>query len=227
MTLHLSELSADIEEFAAADAAPRSRRSIYRSYIKRVLDIMLVVLSVPIVLPVVLITALLVARDGYSPFYSQMRIGKNGRQFRIWKLRTMINNADAHLETYLAENPEARREWDETQKLKNDPRITRIGRILRKTSLDELPQLWNVLMGSMSLVGPRPMMVDQQKYYRGQSYYNLRPGITGFWQVSDRNNCNFVDRVQYDDEYEKAVSLGTDLQTLRRTVGVVFRGTGY
>lgn len=228
MTLHLPHLASEIQT-AASTTSPthHSGAGLYRSYAKRLLDVALVLLAAPVVLPLVLVLAGVIAVGGQAPFYSQLRVGRNGRHFRMWKLRTMIRDADAYLERYLAQNDAARAEWTATQKLKNDPRITRIGRILRKTSLDELPQLWNVLNGTMSLVGPRPMMVDQQQYYYGRSYYNLRPGITGLWQISDRNQCDFVERVAYDDIYDKTLSLKTDIRTLRRTVGVVLRATGY
>ena len=142
------------------------------------------------------------------------------------KIRTMVANADAHLETYLAENPEARREWDEKQKLENDPRITRFGNILRKSSLDEMPQLWNVLKGEMSIVGPRPMMVDQQELYPGTDYYMLRPGVTGPWQISDRSQGSFAGRARFDAAYNKTLSLKNDLHILAGTAGVVLRCTG-
>ena len=167
------------------------------------------------------------AADGGRAFYSQTRIGRNGRTFRMWKLRTMVPDAEARLREYIATNPAARAEWNATQKLKNDPRITRVGRFLRKSSIDELPQLWNVLTGSMSLVGPRPMMVEQQALYYGHGYYNQRPGITGLWQISDRNESEFAGRVRYDDIYDRCVSLKTDVAILIRTVGVVLRCTGY
>lgn len=139
----------------------------------------------------------------------------------------MTVDADEVLETFLKANPSARAEWDRHQKLKDDPRITRIGKILRKTSLDELPQFFNVLTGTMSLVGPRPMMLDQEKVYHGTSYYHLRPGVTGFWQISDRNESSFVARVEFDEDYNDRLSLMTDLSTLLKTVSVVIRGTGY
>ncbi len=199
----------------------------YHSYVKRSLDLFLVIASAPIIIAIVLSMAALVALDGGKPFYSQLRVGRNGRTFRIWKIRTMTADADARLESYLAANPAARAEWDSTQKLKNDPRITKVGRILRKTSLDELPQLWNVLVGSMSLIGPRPMMVCQKAQYPGVAYYWLRPGITGFWQISDRNNCDFADRAQYDDQYASSVSFGTDVNILAKTVSVVINATGH
>ncbi len=143
------------------------------------------------------------------------------------KLRTMVPNADEIFEDYLANNPEAREEWDSTQKLKNDPRITKFGRILRKSSLDELPQLWNVLTGEMSLVGPRPMLPVQRELYPGLAYYALRPGITGPWQVSDRNTVEFSKRAEFDREYYVQMSFATDIGLLFKTVGVVFKGTGY
>ncbi|WP_299204292.1 sugar transferase [uncultured Tateyamaria sp.] len=199
----------------------------YHSYAKRSLDLFLVVLTAPIVVPIILVMAALVAMDGGKPFYSQLRIGRNGRTFRIWKIRTMTIDADARLESYLAANPDARAEWESTQKLKEDPRITKVGRILRKTSLDELPQLLNVFVGSMSLIGPRPMMVCQKAQYPGVAYYWLRPGITGFWQISDRNDCDFADRALYDDKYARAVSFGTDMNVLAKTVSVVLKATGH
>ncbi len=200
---------------------------LYPRFLKRVLDISLVLASLPIVLPVVLLLALLVARDGHGPFYRQKRIGRNGRIFTLWKLRTMVANADGKLASYLAGNPEARAEWEMTQKLKHDPRVTGFGRLLRKTSLDELPQLWNVLRGDMSLVGPRPMMPEQRHLYPGRAYYTLRPGITGFWQISDRNEGSFAGRALHDTRYARELSFVTDLMILLRTIKVVLRGTGY
>lgn len=230
------EMSAHFPELVdfKRDASTRLSRPItiastgvYRHGVKHVLDFVLVLGSAMIWLPVILIAALLVARDGHNPFYVQKRIGRNGRVFRMIKLRSMVPDADAVMEAYLASDPAARAEWDRDQKLKNDPRITRLGRIIRKTSLDELPQLFNVLLGDMSLVGPRPMMVDQKDLYSGDSYYALRPGLTGFWQISDRNECRFADRVRFDNAYDRCVSLRTDVGVLFRTVAVVLRGTGY
>lgn len=228
MTLQFSPVETEVVAHrVTAQSAISPTTTRYRTLYKRSLDIFLTLLSAPIVVPLVLLMVVLITLDGGNPFYSQMRVGKNGRAFRMWKLRTMVNNADELLEGYLNKKPAARLEWDATQKLKNDPRITWIGRILRKTSLDELPQLFNVLNGTMSLVGPRPMMLSQRDDYKGTSYYNLRPGITGLWQVSDRNECEFAGRVAFDDAYDNALSLKTDFQVLVQTVGVVLRGTGY
>lgn len=184
-------------------------------------------MAAPAVLPVVALLALLVKRDGGPAFYCQDRIGRGGRHFRIWKLRTMVPDAEAALQAHLEANPESRAEWDATQKLKRDPRITAFGQALRKTSLDELPQLWNVLTGEMSLVGPRPMLPEQRDLYPGKAYFAMRPGITGLWQVSDRNASTFAARAEYDDRYFNAISLKTDVKILFSTIGVVLRGTGY
>ena len=198
----------------------------YRNVFKRLLDIGSILLAAPAVVPVVAGLVIAVACDGGNPFYSQMRVGRGGRAFRMWKLRSMVAGADALLEAHLAAEPAARQEWDETQKLQADPRITRFGRVLRRSSLDELPQLWNVLMGDMSLVGPRPMMLNQRDMYSGEAYYALRPGITGYWQTAGRSRTSFAARADIDTAYEAEVSLATDLRILWRTVSVVLRGTG-
>lgn len=230
MTLHFSNLNnlADTAPTAQSVAMRASkRRGFYRTGAKRVFDTILIALALPFALPLIAVMALLVARDGGQPFYTQTRIGQDGRRFKMWKLRTMVTNADDLLRAHLEANPAARAEWDKTQKLKDDPRITPVGRLLRKSSIDELPQLWNVLTGTMSLVGPRPMMVSQQALYHGVGYYNLRPGITGFWQISDRNESEFAGRVKHDDAYDETLSFGTDIYVLWRTVGVMMRCTGY
>ncbi|WOI58419.1 sugar transferase [Palleronia sp. LCG004] len=193
---------------------------------KRGLDLLLTLLFVPIVLPTILILALLIARDGASPFYIQKRVGLNGRIFGMWKLRTMVPDAEARLDAYLASSEEVRSEWEIKQKLRHDPRITRFGRILRRTSLDELPQFFNVLRGDMSIVGPRPMMAGQEHLYPGLSYYALRPGLTGPWQVSDRNASSFADRARFDDAYFREISVSKDIRLMASTVDVVLRGTG-
>jgi lipopolysaccharide/colanic/teichoic acid biosynthesis glycosyltransferase len=138
----------------------------------------------------------------------------------------MVPGAEARLAAHLAADPAARAEWDRSQKLREDPRVTPLGRLLRRSSLDELPQLWNVLAGDMSLVGPRPMMPCQQALYPGEAYYRLRPGLTGPWQVSDRHASAFADRARFDRDYEQALSLATDLRILAATLRAVLRGTG-
>jgi lipopolysaccharide/colanic/teichoic acid biosynthesis glycosyltransferase len=203
-----------------------SREPLYRRVLKRWMDVFLVLMVAPFVVPVVMILALVLKLTGHSPFFFQDRIGKDGRIFRLWKLRTMVPDADARLRAYLQSDEAARQEWESFQKLSCDPRITEFGQFLRKSSLDELPQLWNVLIGDMSLVGPRPMMVDQQELYPGSAYYALRPGLTGTWQISERNHSTFAQRAEFDADYERSLSFFKDLKILLATVGVVLRATG-
>lgn len=206
--------------------ANRPNRGPYPKAAKRVLDVLIVLAVLPFLLPFFLIASLIIALDGHSPFFRQERVGMHGKRFSMWKFRTMVPDAEIHLEQYLSNNAEARAEWQEKQKLLDDPRCTTFGRILRRTSMDELPQLLNVLSGDMSLVGPRPMMPSQQALYPGHAYYRLRPGVTGSWQVSARNETSFAARASFDDAYEAEVSLSTDASIVARTVGVVLRGTG-
>jgi exopolysaccharide production protein ExoY len=211
-------------------ATPRlaaERAVLYPGFGKRLFDLIFVAAIALPVLLVLGILALLVATDGHSPFYVQKRLGRHGKVFRMYKLRSMVPNADAVLKSYLDSNAEARAEWDRNQKLRNDPRITRVGRLIRKTSLDELPQFFNVFKGDMSVVGPRPMMCDQQDLYPGTEYYEMRPGITGAWQTSVRNESSFEQRAEYDRDYFYSLSLVTDLRIVLRTFGVVFRATGH
>lgn len=190
------------------------------------MDILLVLLAAPVVVPVVIVLAMMLSSDGCNPFYRQKRVGRNGRNFTMWKLRTMVPDAEQKLEQHLESNEAIRREWDVKQKLSDDPRITPLGNAIRKCSIDELPQLWNVLIGDMSLVGPRPMMPQQSPLYRGLAYFELRPGLSGFWQVSDRNNTSFASRAEFDESYNQCLSLKTDLWVLFRTIAVVFKGSG-
>jgi exopolysaccharide production protein ExoY len=227
----------DLSDLGAARAAPdRGVRGFGVSerqglYFRGSFDVVAVLASAVFVLPLVLLLGLLVSLDGGPALYSQDRIGRGGRIFRIWKLRTMDVDAERLLEAHLAADPAARAEWDRTQKLKDDPRITPIGRLLRKSSLDEMPQLWNVLLGEMSLVGPRPMLPEQTGLYPKtayrRAYCRLRPGLTGFWQVSGRNDTAFDARAIHDSLYFRRLSFVTDLLVLLVTVVVVLRGTGH
>lgn len=217
-----------------AGRAPRSvpgsqlrPRGLYGRYGKSILERLIVLAALPIALPLIALCALALWVESGAPFYTQPRLGRGGKRFSILKLRTMVRDADAVLDGYLAANPAMRREWDEMQKLSDDPRITKVGGFLRATSLDELPQLWNVMIGDMSLIGPRPMMPDQLKLYGDPaSYFALRPGITGLWQVSTRNNSRFTYRNEVDGAYRRNISLSLDLTILFKTVGVVLRRTG-
>jgi lipopolysaccharide/colanic/teichoic acid biosynthesis glycosyltransferase len=202
------------------------RPGFYRNLGKRIVETLLVLLALPVVVPLILVLATPMVLRGESPFYTQRRVGKGGEAFVMWKLRSMVADADEHLVEYLRENPSAREEWARHQKLRDDPRITAYGRFLRKLSLDELPQLWNVLKGDMALIGPRPMMPHQRALYHGLAYYSMRPGVSGYWQVSDRHGSEFVCRVHYDEKYDREISLATDLVLMLRTLNVVLRGTG-
>ncbi|MFD1330332.1 sugar transferase [Mycoplana ramosa] len=200
-------------------------RSVYPA-VKRLFDVFVTLAIAPFALTVVALAALLIRLDGEKAFFRQPRVGKDGRVFDLWKLRTMVPQADAKLREHLARDAAARLEWEHSQKLKVDPRITRIGKYLRKYSIDELPQLWNVLRGDMSLVGPRPMLPEQRTQYPGTAYFQMRPGLTGLWQISVRNGCSFAERAVHDTRYFAMMSFGTDLWILWRTPLVVIQGTG-
>ncbi len=213
------------QDFSSVDERSAAA-GFYARYGKRALDVFLVLISAPITAPLVLILAALIRLDGGPAFYGQARVGRNGRRFMCWKIRTMVVDAEARLAEHLAADPEAAREWRDRQKLRDDPRVTRLGAFLRKSSLDELPQLWNILKGDMSIVGPRPFMPEQEKLYTGLAYYALRPGLTGYWQVGDRNDATFASRAVHDARYYREVSLSADLSTIAKTVSVVMRQTG-
>jgi Undecaprenyl-phosphate galactose phosphotransferase WbaP len=197
--------------------------------LKRVTDIILSTLLGILCLPVLVLTALLIKLDSPGPvFYRQARVGKDGRRITIFKFRSMQMNADSILMEYLDKNPSARVEWDQTQKLQDDPRITRVGKWIRRFSVDELPQLFNILKGEMSMVGPRPIMLTQRSLY-GEGldvYTSVRPGLTGFWQVSGRNRTSFSQRAIYDVYYVNNSSLWLDLYILLRTAWVVLSRDG-
>jgi len=196
---------------------------------KRVLDIVLAAIFGLAALPLCALVAILTRLDSPGPiFYSQRRIGLRGIPFEAWKFRSMVMNSKEMLEQHLAGNPAARLEWERTQKLKNDPRVTRIGRFLRKTSMDELPQVWNVLRGEMSFVGPRPIVENEIRHY-GEDfhlYQRVRGGITGLWQVSGRSDTTYAERVALDSFYARNWSVWLDLCILFRTFSVVLFGKG-
>ena len=172
-------------------------------------------------------TAVLIGMGGPAHYW-QTRLGQGGRPFRCYKFRSMVNGSDEVLERHLKNDAAARIRWQEFQKLDNDPRITRVGRVIRRLSLDELPQFFNVLKGDMSLVGPRPCMVRQRSLYGPDwTYYcHMRPGITGLWQVSGRNRLTYADRVALDARYVTEWSLQLDAKILARTFWVVLSGEG-
>jgi Undecaprenyl-phosphate galactose phosphotransferase WbaP len=196
---------------------------------KRLIDMTLIALGSILVLPVCAAIALLIFFDSPGPvLYSQWRIGRKGRKFRAWKFRSMVPDADQILHEHLAVNPGMREEWARDQKLRHDPRITRSGRFLRRSSLDELPQLWNVLMGDMSLVGPRPIVEKEaERYGRAfETYKRVKGGITGLWQVSGRNDLSYAERVDLDQFYVRNWSVWLDFCILFRTIAVVLLNKG-
>jgi lipopolysaccharide/colanic/teichoic acid biosynthesis glycosyltransferase len=198
--------------------------------LKRGLDIVGALAGLLITAPVLLLLALAVRRDGGPVLYGHRRIGANDRPFKCLKFRTMVVNADRMLADHLAASPLAAAEWAHHRKLTNDPRVTRIGAILRKTSLDELPQLINVLRGEMSLVGPRPVVSDELREHYGPTgrfvYSAMRPGITGLWQISGRSDTSYRERVTLDIAYGRNWSLLLDIKILVRTLPAVLTRRG-
>lgn len=198
---------------------------------KRLLDVLGASALTVTFSPVIVGVACLILKEAGAPvIYQHERVGLNGKPFKVLKFRTMVRDADVVLKKLLAESESARQEWAATHKLKNDPRVTAIGRFLRKTSLDELPQLLNVLKGEMSLVGPRPIVADELAHYgeHSGSYLSARPGLTGPWQVSGRNDVSYAERVKLDVEYIAQPSVAKDVEVLLRTIAVVlFRRGAY
>jgi len=195
---------------------------------KRACEILLALAMLVALLPLFLIFALIIRLDGGPTFYGQVRVGRGGRPFRCLKFRSMVHNADKVLADLLARDSEAASEWARDFKLKNDPRITKLGRFLRSSSLDELPQLLNVLRGEMSFVGPRPIVEAEIERYREDIdlYYLVRPGITGLWQISGRNDVTYDERVAFDVKYVLNWSLKFDLMILLKTLPAVLKKSG-
>lgn len=199
----------------------------YRS--KRGFDIVFSFFALIFLAPLIIIVAMIVRlHDGGPAFYSQKRVGKDGRTFKFYKLRSMVVDSQAQLEALMARDPAARREYTETHKLKNDPRITPIGRFIRKSSIDELPQLWNILIGDMSVVGPRPVEeFETYRYGEDYKYYcSGAPGLTGLWQISGRSDISFQQRVDLDVHYVRTQSLTNDIFIILKTVPAVLKSSG-
>lgn len=219
----------DVPSNSLIGAGLLERKLAPRNPADRFLDISLILLAAPYVILAFLFISILIALDSNGPvFYRHRRIGRYGRKFDLYKFRTMVQNADQVLQTYLDQSTELRAEWEATQKLQNDPRVTRVGALLRKTSLDELPQLWNILIGEMSLVGPRPIVDAEVEKYGNcfELYKQVRPGLTGLWQVSGRSNTSYEHRVELDEYYILNRSFTLDVQILLKTIAVVLKGKG-
>ena len=196
---------------------------------KRVFDILVSFSALLAFAPLFLLIALLVKATGRGPvLYRQPRVGFRSSAFGCFKFRTMVTDGDAVLARHLRNYPEAAKEWAETRKLKRDPRVTATGEVLRQTSLDELPQLWNMLRGDMSIVGPRPVVVEEIAMYGSSAghYLRARPGLTGAWQVSGRNDVSYERRVHIDRNYVENWSFWKDIKIILKTVPVVIRAKG-
>ena len=201
----------------------------YNRIIKYIFDMVLTVVGTICISPILLLLVVLIKLDSPGPvIFAHKRIGRHGKYFPCYKFRTMCVDAQDKLEQYLKANPEMRKEWEKDFKLKDDPRITRIGHFLRKTSLDELPQIFNVLRGEMSLVGPRPIIKAEIPRYGEyiNDYFMVRPGITGMWQVSGRSDTTYDERVRMDSWYVRNWAVWLDVMLLFRTFKAVFQGKG-
>jgi exopolysaccharide production protein ExoY len=212
---------------ASAEEAPPSATPGLAA--QRVLDVLVAMLAIAALAPLMLFLALLIwASDSGPVFYGHVRVGRMGQLFRCWKFRSMVVNADAILATCLSSNPAALSEWTACHKLRNDPRITSVGRFLRASSLDELPQLWNVLLGDMSIVGPRPIVIAEIDRYKSNFavYCSCRPGITGLWQISGRSDVSYDQRVALDTRYATSRSLLLDVQIMAATIPAVLARRG-
>lgn len=223
----------DSQELPASFSLPvRVTRAEYNSariVVKRGIDlaagVVLLLLLAPLML---LIAALIRAGDGGPAIFKQARIGRSGKSFRCWKFRTMATNADDALQQLLASDPVAAQEWAESQKLTHDPRITPVGAFLRRSSLDELPQLFNIIAGEMSFVGPRPIVAAERERY-GEAFthcFSVPPGLTGLWQISGRSDCSYATRVSLDSQYASEWHLLLDAKILVKTVPAVLMQRG-
>lgn len=200
-------------------------------FVKRFFDIVGSIIGIAILIPVTVVVwiARIVLKENDGPlFYEQLRYGKNGKMFRLYKFRSMCMNADEKLEKYLKENEEARKEFEETQKLDNDPRITKLGAFLRKTSLDELPQMINILFGQMSFIGPRPVIKKEiERYGKNKNkFLSVKPGLTGYWQVNGRSNTTYKERMELELYYVDHQSLWLDAKIFFKTFKAVLLHEG-
>lgn len=215
----------DIFGFSASNRLTRP----FNLFIKRCIDLGILLLSSPVILPLIILIAILVKCTSKGKiFYGHKRIGKNGKEITAWKFRSMVMDADKRLKELLENNPDMKREWDEHQKLEHDPRITSIGKFLRKTSLDELPQLFNILLGEMSFVGPRPVTEPEREKY-GDTFkyiFSVTPGLSGMWQISGRSSTGYDDRIFLDTFYIQNWSIWLDIWIILQTFIVVVTGKG-
>ena len=206
----------------------RIRVGFYSLHGKRAFDLAFALALLPLLLPVIIIVAIATRLDGGPAFFVHRRVGRGGEQFGCLKIRTMRIDAEEYLQKYLFQNPDTAEAWQQNYKLKDDPRITKIGKFLRKTSLDELPQIFNVIRGEMAFVGPRPVTATELELYGPAkvAYSAGRPGITGTWQVSGRNAISYEERILLDVKYRETETLLSDLKIIAKTPLKVIRPTG-
>lgn len=207
----------------------RGSGSALSGFAKYILDTTLAVAGLIVLLPMIgMLIVIVLVLQGRPVFIAHRRIGKNGVMFACLKFRTMVINADQVLTRHLADNPRCREEWNATRKLRKDPRVTPFGAIMRKSSIDEVPQLLNIILGNMSLVGPRPISAGEAELYgvHYADYIKVRPGLTGLWQVSGRNETTYGERVQLDVRYIRERTILGDLAILVRTIPAVLRSHG-
>jgi undecaprenyl-phosphate galactose phosphotransferase len=201
-------------------------------FLKRTVDVVACSIFIIAFAPLIAFLIILVSVDGGAAFYSQKRIGRNGAIFQCWKFRTMVEDADRVLEQLLAEDAALRQEFQRFWKLKDDPRVTLVGKFLRRYSLDELPQIFNVLRGDMSLVGPRPRPVNEMQYFESvmpelnQAYLSVKPGLTGLWQISGRNHLTLEEKAELDARYARDWCVRGDFAIILATFPIVFSGDG-
>lgn len=208
----------------------KNKKIVYR-FIKRIIDIIGGLVGIVLLIPITIVLYLIsiFSKENKGPiFYEQLRVGKNGKYFRIYKFRTMIIGADKILKKYLEENEEAKIEFEKNQKLEYDPRITKLGKILRKTSLDEFPQFINVLKGDMSLIGPRPLVEGELDAHNGNHklYESVKPGITGYWGVNGRSNTTYEERLELEYYYAKNFSFWLDTKIFFKTIISIVKREG-
>lgn len=218
-----------IERYNICMDKEKSNNKIIYKFFKRTVDILISGIGLILLLPIIFVVSIMIKLDSKGPiFFLQKRIGLNGKMFKLYKFRTMKLNADKELRAILQNNEEARREYEENKKLEHDPRITRVGNIIRKLSIDELPQLINILKGEMTLIGPRPYLYrekkDMERYY--EKIITIKPGLTGLWQVSGRNNVTFKARLALDEEYINNLSIKNDIKIFFKTFLILFKKEG-
>ena len=227
----ISTLSTKVKDFGGilGFSSTHNLTKRFSLFLKRCMDLFLLAVTSPVTVPLTAIVAVAVKATSRGPvFYGHRRVGKNGKEFKCWKFRSMVMDADEQLQKILAENPQMRKEWEKDRKFTNDPRVTGIGKILRKTSIDEIPQFYNVLVGEMSFIGPRPVTRPELARYGDKADFilSVQPGLSGMWQISGRSDTGYEERITLDSYYIHNWSVWLDVWIIIKTIFVVLRGKG-